>query len=59
MAIRRKICFTQSRKQYVTLDNLVPELKADGTFKGSGSTLHRLPTNMNYRFTIGLGKLST
>ena len=40
----------QSKKQYITLDNLLPELKADGTFNGSRLSFHRLLRNMNYRF---------
>uniref|UniRef100_A0A1X7VLI4 Tc1-like transposase DDE domain-containing protein n=1 Tax=Amphimedon queenslandica TaxID=400682 RepID=A0A1X7VLI4_AMPQE len=40
----------QSKKQYITLDNLLPELKADSTFNGSKSSLHCLLKNMNYRF---------
>ena len=49
-AIRRKICVMQSRKKYITLGNLLPELKTDGIFKGSRSSLHRLLRSMNYRF---------
>ena len=49
-AIRKKICFLQSKKKYITLANLFPELKANGIFKGSRSSLHRLLRIMNYRF---------